>query len=151
MVRFLTAGPINLLHIAAAPAIRPTHSPIQWIQQTISPGIKQPVNDFDHSPQVGHSPQSSARFRMSHSDILKQRTGILLPARSLYALWSGDWLSLSTFSFLGQIFSCYIKLSWHCLLLTEASQYWPCKEKVYLELHLKFQLLPRTEHTPPRL
>ena len=127
--------------------MRPTLPPIQWVQQTLYPGIKQRVNDFDHSLQFGQSPQSSARLKMGHSDIPIERTGILLPARSLYAFWSGERPFLSTFSFLGQMFSCYIKLSSHCLLLTEASEYWPCKDKVYLELHLKFQLVPRTDHT----
>jgi hypothetical protein len=91
--------------------------------KTLYPGIKQRANDFDPSLQFGQSPQFSARLRMGHSDILIERTGILLPARSLYALWSGYRPFLSTISFLAQMFSSYTKLSWHCLLLTEASEY----------------------------
>jgi hypothetical protein len=112
-----------LLYIATTPAMRPTQPPIQWVRQTLYPGIKQRVNDFDHSPQFGQSPQFSARLRMGHSDVLIDRTWIPLPARSLYALWSGDRPFLWTISFLGQMFSSYTKLSWHCLLLTEASEY----------------------------
>jgi len=54
-------GPNNFQYIATAPAMWPTHPLIQWIPQTLSPGIKQPVNDFDHTLQVGQTPQSSAR------------------------------------------------------------------------------------------
>jgi hypothetical protein len=59
--------PIHFLYNATTPAMRPFQPPIQRIQQTLSPEIKQPVNDSDHTLQVGQSPQSSARLRMGVS------------------------------------------------------------------------------------
>jgi hypothetical protein len=40
-----------LFYIVSRPALRPTLSPIQWIPPVLSPGVKRPGREADHSPQ----------------------------------------------------------------------------------------------------
>jgi hypothetical protein len=41
---------MSLLSTASIPAVRSTQSSIQWVPGAISPGVKQPGNEADHSP-----------------------------------------------------------------------------------------------------
>jgi len=41
---------ISLFTTASRPALGPTQPPIQWILETISPGVKRPESEGDHSP-----------------------------------------------------------------------------------------------------
>jgi hypothetical protein len=51
-VRFPAGGKIFLFPIASRPALGPTQ-PIQWVPETIFPGVKRPGREADHSPPSG--------------------------------------------------------------------------------------------------
>jgi hypothetical protein len=40
------------LSTESIPALGPTQSPIQWVPEAFSPGVKPPGCEADHSPQV---------------------------------------------------------------------------------------------------
>jgi hypothetical protein len=48
-VRF-PAGLNFMSSIGSRPALGTTHSPIQWVQETVSPGVKRQEREADHSP-----------------------------------------------------------------------------------------------------
>jgi hypothetical protein len=52
---------IFLFTTASRPALGPTQPPIQWVSGFISPGVKQPGREADHSPR------SSAEVKYSWS------------------------------------------------------------------------------------
>jgi hypothetical protein len=43
-------GKVFLFFTASRPTLGPTQSPIQWVQGVISPGVKRPGCEADHSP-----------------------------------------------------------------------------------------------------
>jgi hypothetical protein len=44
---------IFLYSTAARPALEPTQPPIQWVSGALSPGVKRPGREVDHSPPSG--------------------------------------------------------------------------------------------------
>jgi hypothetical protein len=49
-VRFPARGEIFLFYTASRPALGPTQSPIQWVQEALSPGVKQLGREADRWP-----------------------------------------------------------------------------------------------------
>jgi hypothetical protein len=49
-VRFSAGAGIFLFATASRPALRPTQPPVQWIPGAISPVVKLPGREADHSP-----------------------------------------------------------------------------------------------------
>jgi hypothetical protein len=43
-------GKVFLFSTASKPALEPTHLPNQWVEEAISPGVKRPGREADHSP-----------------------------------------------------------------------------------------------------
>jgi hypothetical protein len=41
-----------LFATASRPVLGPTHSPIQWVPGALSPGVKRPGHEADHSPNL---------------------------------------------------------------------------------------------------
>jgi hypothetical protein len=52
------AGTFSFPPTASRPALQPIHPSIQWVEGALSPGIKQPGHEADHSPPP------SAKVRM---------------------------------------------------------------------------------------
>jgi hypothetical protein len=43
----------SIFSTLSRPALRPTQPPIQWVPGALSPGVKQPGREADHSPPTG--------------------------------------------------------------------------------------------------
>jgi hypothetical protein len=41
---------LNIIYVTSRPVLWPTQPPIQWIPETLSPGVKRPGREADHSP-----------------------------------------------------------------------------------------------------
>jgi hypothetical protein len=76
-------GKVFLFSIASRPALGPTQPPIQWVLWALSPGVKWPGHEADHSPssaaQVKNGGPIPSPYHMSswHSALLSTGTILL--------------------------------------------------------------------------
>jgi hypothetical protein len=83
---------------SSRPALRSTQPPIQWVPGALSPGVKWPRREVDHSPPTSAEVKkiwiyTSTPIRL-HGVVLNYlSTGTTLPL-PLYSLWLCEMLSL---------------------------------------------------------
>jgi hypothetical protein len=61
-VRFPKGAGISVFATASRPALRPTHTPIQWVPGGSFPELKRPGREADHSPLSSAEVKNAWRY-----------------------------------------------------------------------------------------